>query len=141
MLGAECTNQNGKKVAVNNLAIFNLNSKKGYLCYKTIPNGKANLYQSDTHDLDTLGNCCMTKRDLFFAKSILVVLSVLGVITAISSYVGTKSILMALFFAVLVILAGGICATFLMGQSKSIIANRIWEIAKMLKRDLAPSLK
>jgi len=86
-----------KKVAVNNLAIFNLKSKKRYLCYKTIPNGKANLYQYDANDLDTLGNCCMTKRDLFFAKFILLVLSVLGVITVISSYIGAKSILTALF--------------------------------------------
>ena len=138
MLGAKAVDIHGNKKEVEDLAIFNLNTGKAYLCYNTLPTEGRLLNKGDTEDVTNLAGVCLSPRDRLFYDHFGTGIGAggaLGVLLGLLMGAGILVVLVCgLAVAVLTIALLGAMASQGAGQIK----DRIWSISKALKCQLAP---
>lgn len=138
MLGATATNS-VKSLTIKRIAIWNMNTRKGHLMYKSVPEENVNLHNTDDHDFVRLGTVCLSSRDDFLGKILIIALPLITVISAIAVYFTRSK-----FTDSLIVLALGVIITIMltnlfMGQSRSMISERVFRISKNLNCDLIPN--
>lgn len=138
MLSAIAVDIHGNKKEVEDLAIFNLNTGKAYLCYNTLPTEGRLLNKGDTHDVENLAGVCLSPRDRLFMDHLMTGIGVGGALGVLLGFLMGARVLVAFVCG----LVGAVLALALLmamtSQGAGQIKDRIWSISKALKCQLAP---
>lgn len=139
MLGAKAVDIHGNKKEVEDLAIFNLNTGKAYLCYNTLPTeGRGVKMGGDTHDVENLAVVCLSPRDRFFADHWKINVGAGGALGVLLGLLMGAGILVAFVCGLVGAFLGFLLMLAMASQGKGQINDRIWSISKALKCQLAP---
>ena len=135
MLGAKVI-LNSRVVHVDQLAVWNMDTRKGYFMYKSAPDADKHTLNKTSEDLDKMSSLCFTTRDLGFTKILMYALPLTALAVAISAYLETKAVLKSLVLAVVsffLLAAGGY---WLMRGSRNEIVARVSDISRSLKYEI-----
>lgn len=138
MLGAKAVDIHGNKKEVEDLAIFNLNTGKAYLCYNTLPTEGRGVKMGDTHDVDNLAVVCLSPRDRFFADHWKINVGAGGALGVLLGLLMGAGILVAFVCGLVGAFLGFSLLIVMASQGKGQIKDRIWSISKALKCQLLP---
>lgn len=138
MLGAKAVDIHGNKKEVENLAIFNLNTGKAYLCYNTLPTEGRLLNKGDTHDVDNLAVVCLSARDRLFLNHGKTGIGVGGALGVLLGFLMGAGIWVALVCGLVGAFLALALLSVMASQGAGQIKDGIWSISKALKCHLAP---
>ena len=141
MLGARVVNDSRTVLNIPRLAVWNMDTRKGYLMYKSSPDKDYVEANGALHDLVTMSNLCSTSKDLEIRKKFIYYGLPLGVAAAlIFGYSRGQGIIygtfIGIFLAVPTALFIGFVLYWTARETRKEIAPRVWEISGSLKYEI-----
>lgn len=136
MLGAKVIRNSVTVIHIDRLAVWNLDTRKGYFMYKSAPMTDNDTPNKTSEDLDKLSSQCGTAGDVAIAKILKIALPLGAAAVGIGAYLETKKVLASLGLAVVsfILLAAG--GYWMMRGSRRDIVNRVLDISRSLKYEI-----
>ena len=136
MLGAKITRESKLVYKNDRLAVWNMDSHKGYLMYKSAPDKDYDASNAAYHELVKMSNFCATTKDMAIHKFFKLALPLGAVVAGIIGWFLLKHVVggvMGVVFSVVVML---IWFYWWATGARKLIMERVWEISRSLKYEI-----